>query len=167
MIKKEIKKNNGFVVLFAIVISSILFSVALGLINVASKEILFSISNRASNDAFYAADTGVECALYWDLGPSFGGPSAFGLNPIPYGIATTCGNINLNLYQSNPSGPWTFYIHGLGRNSQACVKVVVTKNIAPPNPPNKIVASGYNIGDVPDCVSTNTNRVERQLEVVY
>ncbi|MDQ3244759.1 MAG: hypothetical protein M3P22_00195 [bacterium] len=162
---KRLKQNKGFALLFVIVISSIILSVALGLADVSYKEILFSTSNRVSNDAFYAADTGVECALYWDLGSS---TSFFGVDPQVSGVTTRCTNIIIDIFTTIPGMPnsWIFYLYGLGSSGNACVKVEVTKNISPTNQ-TKIVASGYNIGDAPTCTSTNTNRVERQLEVTY
>src|SRR3989344_9100858 len=58
--------RSGFVILFAVTLSSILLSVALGVANVALREVGFSTSARDSSDAFLAADTGAECALFYD-----------------------------------------------------------------------------------------------------
>src|SRR3989344_7795571 len=58
--------GSGFVILFAVMISSIILAIALGVSNIAFKEIKFSTSVKDTNDAFFAADTGLECALFND-----------------------------------------------------------------------------------------------------
>ncbi len=65
------KKSNGvhergFVILFAVIITSIVLLVSLGIANVVYKETLLSSSSRDGGYAFFAADSGLECALYWD-----------------------------------------------------------------------------------------------------
>src|SRR3989338_6549604 len=66
---KKSKKNKGFVLLFAVTLSSILLAIALGVSNVAFRELRFSTNARSTNDAFFAADTGIECALNYDKSP--------------------------------------------------------------------------------------------------
>lgn len=46
--------------------ASILLSVGMGISNIAVKEIKLSSIGNESGKAFYMADTGAECALYWD-----------------------------------------------------------------------------------------------------
>src|SRR3989338_10209048 len=57
---------SGFVILFAVMISSIILAIALGVANIALKEIKFSASVKDTNEAFFAADTGLECVLFND-----------------------------------------------------------------------------------------------------
>src|ERR1035437_11163940 len=66
MVKEIIKKNKGFVILFAVTLSALLLSIALGVANVAFREAKFNTSAKDTNNAFFAADTGAECALYYD-----------------------------------------------------------------------------------------------------
>ena len=61
------QKSGGFALLFAILASSVLLSISLSIFSIASREILFSSFGRESQQAFFAADVGVECALYWDF----------------------------------------------------------------------------------------------------
>jgi len=68
---KEIKKNKGFVILFVVTLSSILLAIALGAANIALKEIKFGTSAKDTNNAFFAADTGAELALFNDKTPNF------------------------------------------------------------------------------------------------
>lgn len=65
---KEIKENKrGFTLLFAILVSVMVLAVGASIINISLKQVILSGSGRESQFAFYAANTGMECALYWDL----------------------------------------------------------------------------------------------------
>lgn len=60
-------KNRGFTILFAVLVSSLVLALGIGIANITLKEIILSGTGRDSQFAFYAADTGTECALYWDF----------------------------------------------------------------------------------------------------
>ncbi|HMP19158.1 MAG TPA: pilus assembly PilX N-terminal domain-containing protein [Candidatus Paceibacterota bacterium] len=65
---KEYKKNkNGFTLLFAVLVAVLILSVGITIINLSIKQIIISGSARESQYAFYAANTGLECAKYWDI----------------------------------------------------------------------------------------------------
>lgn len=63
--------NKGFTLLLASLIASLLLSVGLSMFTIAQKEIILSSLGRDSQYAFYAADAGAECALYWDFKNAF------------------------------------------------------------------------------------------------
>jgi hypothetical protein len=142
---QKIKKGDrGFVILFAVTLSSILLAIALGVANVAFKELKFSTSARDTNNAFFAADTGTEYALFNDKPPSSL------CTPTPGG---TC-NVS-------------FVISGLGSAGLSCAKVDVIKdNTNPPFTRTNITSRGYNIGDAM-CASSNPDRVEREIVTNY
>ncbi|MEK7564420.1 MAG: hypothetical protein AAB510_02530 [Patescibacteria group bacterium] len=168
MILQNIQKNKAFVILFAVVVSSILLSITLGIANIALKELKFTTSARDTNDSFFAADTGIECALMNDKGVS----SRFVLP----GVSTTVncgGNSNITAtwaaIAGNPNnGVYTFILTGLGAASSTnCAVVTVQKDATSGiRTVTTIVSKGYNIGDA-SCTSTSTNRIERQLETRY
>ncbi len=174
MFIKDIKKTNkksGFVMLFSIILASIILSVTLGLTNISLKELNFNTSAKDSNDAFFAADTGAECALYYDL---IGTQSFFGIvNPIGQpgtAVSTYCAGTAINLNNGSsvpdPVGPWTFYVYPLGESGKACAIVTVSKTTNPDA--TSIVSKGYSTGgDTSDCTSSVPNRVERQVELNY
>jgi hypothetical protein len=143
MILKKIKKDGkGFVILFAVTISSILLAIALGVANIALKEVKFSTSAKDTNDAFLAADTGIEYALFHDRSPSEYVPVA------------------------NEVYTWPIVVAGAGATS--CAKVSITKdNTTPPLTRTTIISKGYNIGDVGTCDSANPDRIERELKITY
>ncbi len=75
--------KKGFVLAFSLLISSIVLALALGIFNILLKQIVLTSSARDSQIAFYAADAGAECALYWDTHTSrttVNSPEAFDIN---------------------------------------------------------------------------------------
>ncbi len=74
-------KKKGFTLLFAILVSVLVLAVGASMISIALKQVILSGAGRESQYAFYAANTGIECALYWDLN---GSKIAEGENQIRY-----------------------------------------------------------------------------------
>lgn len=149
MILRKLQKNKGFVILFAVTISAILLSIALGVTKIAFKEIKFGTSAKDTNDAFFAADTGAECALYNN--------NSF----IPTGPLIQC--LGGPIFVSNLGSVWSFTISGLGSGRQGCAKVTVDKTVSSNT---KLTSKGYNNGSVSGC-NPGSNTVERQLELNY
>src|SRR3989344_3339343 len=61
------KPESGYALMLSIVVSSIVLSIGLSLFNIVQKELILSATGRDSQFAFYSADGGVECAMYWDI----------------------------------------------------------------------------------------------------
>lgn len=61
------RASRGVTLFYAILIGSIILLIGASMLNLALKEFLLSASVRESEYAFFAADSGSECALYWDL----------------------------------------------------------------------------------------------------
>jgi hypothetical protein len=145
MVTKTRQKNKGFVILFAVTLSSILLAMALGIANISLKEIKFSTSAETTNEAFFAADTAIERVLYNDRSGS-------------------------SLYVPDPGTEesWDEIIPEIGSTGTSCAKVTITKNNVNVSisPITTIVSRGYNVGDA-SCNSTNPDRVEREIEVNY
>jgi Tfp pilus assembly protein PilX len=59
--------DRGFTLLLAALVSSIVLSLGAAIYSLAVKELQLSSLGRDSQYAFFAADTGAECALYWDV----------------------------------------------------------------------------------------------------
>lgn len=62
-----IKNKRGFTLLFAVLVSVLVLAVGASIISIALKQVILSGAGRESQYAFYAANTGIECALHWDL----------------------------------------------------------------------------------------------------
>ena len=151
--------------MFAVTLSAILLSIALGVANISLKEVSFSISSRASNDAFLAADTGAECALFYD---KLAG-SSFPINGENAPTEINCAGQTITLAPpvfGVDGTSYKFIITGLGSKGESCARVEVLKDDSVPEEPVyvSITSRGYNIGDG-GCESFNIYRVERELLV--
>lgn len=154
------KKERGITLLIAIIITGTLMLVATAIANIALKQATIAASGRESQYAFYAADSGAECALFWDVKNS-SGISAF--------ATSSPSNINCNQDQNNPSNPSPSLVGGSldGKSTFTirflpdpyCAVVTVTK---PSDGTTKIESLGYNT-----CDTTNPRRVERAVRVTY
>jgi hypothetical protein len=160
---KKIKKNRGFVLLFAVTLAAVFLSIALGISEVALKENNFSTSAKNTNDAFFAADTGEECALYYDNSSdstknAFTGTGSMNCNGLPITITGT----------GSPANIWTFVVSGLGSTGKACTKVTVDKSSDVVLPATTaITASGYNNGSGSGVCNPLPSAVERVLQTSY
>ena len=148
MITQKIKKNKGFVILFAVTLAAIVLSIALGVSEIALKELKFSTSAKDTNDAFFAADTGIEYVLFNDQ-PEIPSP-----------------------WQTDPENPsllsWEEIITGLGSEGASCAIITIEKdNTADPlSTETTITSKGYNVGDA-SCNWPNPDRIEREIETRY
>ncbi len=152
---KKLKEKKGFVLLFTVLLAAVVLAVSLEAANVAFREIGFSTSARDTNEAFFAADTGVECALYNDKAGDVSFVQTGGSGSI------NCMGSAIPVSGSYPI--WNFIVSGLGESGNGCSRVSVDKSNLP------IVALtsyGYNEGGS-SCNSTAANLVERELEVTF
>ncbi|MSR87891.1 MAG: hypothetical protein EXS69_01850 [Candidatus Zambryskibacteria bacterium] len=151
------QKERGFTLFIAVVITGTLLLISTGIINLAVKQSFISNSGKESQMAFYAADTGIECALYWDVkNPT--GISAF---------ATSTGStIYCNRDGNNPSNQWVVGGSTVSIINKItflpdpyCTIVTVTKV---DNGTTKIESLGYNT-----CDGVSGRRVERAVRASY
>lgn len=67
LMQQKGRSQAGFTLLLAALVSSIVLALGAAIYQLASKELELSSLGRDSQYAFFAADTGAECALYWDV----------------------------------------------------------------------------------------------------
>jgi Tfp pilus assembly protein PilX len=154
----EQSQPNGFTLFVAIIVMGTLLLVATGIASLAVRQALISASGRESQHAFYAADTGIECALFWDVKNPDAGVSAF--------ATTTSSAIHCNRDANNSSNQWNVggsYTSIVGPITflpePFCAVVTVTKDMSG----NTLVESkGYNTCDL-----NNPRRVERAVRARY
>jgi hypothetical protein len=158
--RRRKSSGSGFVLLFAVTLAAILLSIALGVTNIALKEIKFGTSAKDANDAFFAADTGAECALVYDKSD----PTK---NAFTGSVSTMiCAGIYFTPPTPSPANFWSFTVSGLGSGGQGCAVVTVTKTFSPNTA--KIVSKGYNNGgSVQGFCTQSSNTIERELDVNY
>lgn len=144
---------EGFTLFIAMVVMGTILLVATGIVNLALKQSLVSSSGRESQYAFYAADTGIECALYWDVqNPS--GISAFSTST---GSNITCTGSSFSV-GGNPISTFSFTL----TPDPYCATVTVTKTYIGSVLWTTIESKGYNT-----CSITSPRRVERAVRVKY
>lgn len=122
------KYQKGFVLLFSVLVSAVIFFIGVGIFSISFKELLISSLAKESQKSIFAADAGVECGLQADTDGKFADPavpapfSCFGeeIQPQPYGYLTAR------------------FIIPFSEN-KTCAVVTVTKNTG-----TLIYAQGYN-----------------------
>ena len=177
------KEKKGFTLLFAVIVSTLVLAVGGSIINIALKQLVLSGTGRESQYAFYAANTGIECALYWDIAgvngePAFATSTAFSI-PSSAGCADTP-----NIYDDQSTDPEVrdFSVEDLGDgltesyfrlqnfknvtgdDLEYCADVYVRKQTDPSGRVTSTVieSRGYNT-----CNSNSPRRIERGLEMNY
>lgn len=63
--------KSGFTLLFASLIGALVIAVGLAILDITLKQLLLASAGRESQQAFYSADAGTECALFLDRGAGF------------------------------------------------------------------------------------------------
>jgi Tfp pilus assembly protein PilX len=152
-----LKREKGVAVYIAVTITAALVLVSFAVLNMAIKQIGISSAGRDSQAAFYAADSGVECALYWDIkNPTNPSASAFATTTPPQ--AVSCNGQTITVTRS---GATSTYSYNFAPNPY-CVTVTVGKAYSGSQPTTHIESRGYN-----SCAVGNSRRVERAIMVNY
>lgn len=165
MIRKG-AREQGFALLFAVLTASVLLSIGISIFNLTVKELALSSSGRESQFSFYAADTGAECALYWDLLQVFATSSSQRnpAPPTPDCVSSPSAPQTLTLSETKTSSSATTQFSLTIPNSPApyCATVIVSKTSVNGIIHTEIDSRGYNT-----CDESDKGRVERALKVSY
>lgn len=163
---KHYTTNQGFVILFTILISSLVLLMALGIANVATKEVTLSIQSRDAARAFFAADAGMECALYADKHD----------DAFHQGIASIlCNGISIPVTLLNNTATQFSFYSKVGVNDDNCVYVNIDTDYTDIHGVphlTRITALGYNTlfdNDTQTCGEnlSNPRRIERGYRATY
>jgi len=169
------EKKKGFVVLIAVLLAGIFVVIGASILLISIKELELASGGTQSQYAFYAADTGLDCAFYWDLRHHAFATSTHSVEP----DTLYCNGVDVTSvsgweYKTNIDGfgPSTdfrgntiFYIRDLYPNDASrddCVMVWVTKDNQSGVYHTYIQSRGYNT-----CDENNPRRVERALRATY
>lgn len=145
--------HRGFTLLIAVILSSVALSLGIALLDIAFKQVVLASAARQSQNAFYRADTAMECALYFDQVED-----AFGYSAAAAEIQCANSQIEVVSAQNNGVRRSTFDMpceEGDGVAGQVTILKASDATTA-------IYASGYNTCDV-----DNERRIERALKVTY
>lgn len=156
-----IKQNKkGFVILYAVIISTVVLIVGVSLMNIMTKQLVLSSISRSAKVSYYAAQAGRDCAEFWKENQAMGGDNHFGgmkidsetgtvtFEDAPYGEQTIkcLGTTPTKFTPENIGGVFRSefsFTMDVGDNQKVCAMVRVdTKD---DTCSFSIVADGYNI----------------------
>jgi len=154
-------------------IASLALSIGIAIFDLTERELELSVATTQSQYAIFAADTGAECALYWDskgytpggvLTTAFatsstyaGAPTGSNLDCLGTDITTAAAPVSWSVTQSGLSATTTFTLKF--PSSNYCVQVTVAKS---GNPSATVVTSnGFNT------CSSGAQQLERTLQLNY
>lgn len=147
---------RGFTLLIAVILSSVLVSVGLALLDISYKQVLLASTATQSQYAFYNADSALECALYWDQKYN-----AFDYTSPLAGSTIVCGNLTVTGYAvTTPSAGIKNTVFDVPCASSGTAGTVTVQKASTGE--TSIFASGYN-----SCSSTDVRRSERGLKASY
>ena len=176
----EKNNKNGFTVLYAVLISSLLLSIGASIYNLSIKDIILTGSVGESQRAIYAADSAVECAFFWDLNITSGEDSSFASSTFlgaPPDVIK-CSNTLIDLKAGSPAActysPLTTFSRcefsvifsntGACINDAAAAKVSVERIVS--DPVNFVIGTTITADGFSSC-DTTVRRVQRTLRVTY
>ena len=173
----DVAKNKGIALLFAVLTLSVILAVAMTIINVIVKQIKISSSGQDSVRAIYAADSGIECALLWDIRgaeDAFNGYPVFPTStisdtdpdsPTPNsGDGIECAGVDI-LGNSITSGSGYVTSFSLNLLGPSCAEVEVTKYEEDSVWKTIVLSKGYNVAC--NQITGSTQAVERAIKVQY
>lgn len=178
--KKPTNKKRGFTILYAMLIAGVLLSIGVSIASIAIREVALVANAAQSTNAFYIADSGVECALYLDFAATEKViASEVGVNPNPDMSQVYCGAYNTSPGNQMPTP--TYSTEGLYRVTSFTV-YFDSQFIVGDNPPvdttgrcavvtiKRSTANGSTIIDsrgFTTCNVSNPKVVERGIRVTY
>lgn len=158
--------QKGYTLLFAVLLSSMVLSIAVSVLNLARKEIILSSGARESAAAIYIADGAIDCAVMYDNTQAFtsGGDESI-----------VCDNTSIPVTFSTPAvtyDRYTFYVSDKKGIDSPCARVTVDRYAAQaPNPAKTFIeARGYNLGYnsvTGACDAPHPKKVERAFRYSY
>ncbi len=160
--------QRGFALLIAIIFMSVMLSFGLALGSVSYKQQVLASSAVQSQYAFYAADAGLECALYYDQQQNF---FAYPPSDPPSAPAIVCDNSPaISATEVWSASQWIVTNRLSLDSGKRCVDITVYKYSAPQPPTNMttyIFSQGYDVSCA-TVVSPNGARfVARGVNIHY
>lgn len=164
--KKYSSKKRGFALTFAVLIGSLLAVIGAFILNIGLKEANLSSSLKESSRVFYAADSAVSCALFYDFQGSGKFMDKFDFVNNPYSI--TCGEFTVSVTPTQINADEVLNSFQLPLDSgNVCATVTVSKSYDSGSTPPVMttVVKGRAING--SCASRKAIMVERGLQATY
>ena len=152
--------QQGYTLLFAVIITSIILAVSISILSISQKEIILSSASRDSQASLYAADSAIECVLYWkDKGKMSTTSGAQTIN---------CNNQDLVIdYTVGPVYAVSDLVFSLedelgGETNGPCATIAITQQYQGTAQVATADARGYNT-----CNELNPRRTERGIRLSF
>lgn len=154
-----VNHQKGIALFVAVLITSVALLFSYAITNIAVKELTLTQAGRDSQIAFYASNTGIECALFWDLRNNSFDPS------VPDDPTIDCVGSEVTVSGSVTGQKTTFtspefYLEG--DEDGPCFQIVVVKDTSGSNITTTTESRGYN-----NCIPDSPRRLERALRATY
>lgn len=155
--------QKGYTLLFSILVASLVLAIGISILNINKKELLLTAGARDSAAAFYAADGGLECALYADNNDTFSTTDDHRDR-----FDTSCFISHGSIDKSGGGNIFTFHAR-FGDPGKSCAVVTVDKTPKINGDPQTVIDSrGYNTGwSGTLCDTPSPKRVERAIRYSY
>ena len=150
------RSERGFTILLAALVASLVLALGIAVFSIAQKELILSSTGRNSQLAFYAADTGAECALYSDMRHSAFDPA------LPVSPITCDANSAITVSHGDLASYPISYKFSFDPNGY-CVQVTLTKNTV--HPRTRIHADGFSVACAD--IAASTRSLQRSVELTY
>jgi len=154
VMKKIPPTKDGFISLFTVLLATVILAIAIGMSSVALKQIVLAGTADEANEAFYAADAGLQCAVMHDQAGVFevGGPNEIDCGSVQ-DIPIDDGDSQIYIFNQNEDGfEWP---------NGNCTRIIVNKS----GEATEIEAFGYNVAC--EEINQSPKTVERALRVRY
>lgn len=157
--------KKGFVILFTILISTIIMVIGLGIYSIATRESVLSGTSREAEYAFYAADAGVECALYAQSLDNASGQPIYIIPNTSSNQPVDCGTDQVTIYGTGTQYSFNVMVD---TDKHTCAHVNIYDTTGTSGNSRRIISQGYNICDQNAApATTNPILVERDLDTTY
>ncbi len=165
--------KKGFTIFFAMLVGSLALSIGLAIYDLTVRELDISGTATQSQYAIYAADTGIECALYWDFKCELTGCQAGSVFATSSQVSSyptsgvTCNGADVAA-TAVAAGTWLSSTAAAATTTFTltfapqpyCTTITVAKYGSPTK--TTITSRGYNT-----CLAGSPSRLERALRVNY
>lgn len=162
--KSHINNEKGFVLLYAVLVTMVIVTVGVLMINIVTRQIVLSSVAKNSQVAFYAANAGLDCAFHYYSESLFGSKNTEGdFIPPDDTLNINCDGPRVvnNLGSDGYFYSWSFLV-----NNNSCVDVEVSLDNDGRN--FKIESNGYNATEIVNskCKINNLGRLTQRTIVV-
>ncbi len=184
----NLKSKKGFAILYAVLLTTIILTVAMGIGAIIAKQIVLTSIDQGSQSAYHAAVSTLECSLFYYSQGSWGSfDDADGDGNYTWKAPTsandqiTCSNsghtfasndASAGIYQLLPNGGkfnFSVLYKDAAGNNLSCARVEMSNSIVDPTDPAtakwQATTTGYNLVDNWDTCTgySNPRTTERQI----